>query len=197
MRSAGTRGGEAAEQPEGHRRKLIVGIGEIFHETDAGAEQRADDDAGEHKNENRIAGADRGADRIDRSDGNNAANKCEAPQSRICRARNRCRSRRRARRRRMRQANRARPADCGKDPERPCPQRPMPRRSAPRRARAVHGHARSRPPPRPERRACAPVSFAAMHADHIAGTNRITADRECNQQRNDQNGERGDLPGNG
>ena len=46
---------ETAEQPEGHGRKLVVGIGEIFHEADSGAEQRADHDAGQHQHENGIA----------------------------------------------------------------------------------------------------------------------------------------------
>ena len=43
--------GEAAEQPEGHGRQLVVGVGEILHEADAGAEQRADDDAGQHQHQ--------------------------------------------------------------------------------------------------------------------------------------------------
>ena len=71
-RSAALAGGETAEQPEGHGRKLVVRIGEIFHEPDAGAEQRADHHAGEHEHKDRIARADRRADQIDGGDRNQA-----------------------------------------------------------------------------------------------------------------------------
>ena len=74
----GARRRKTAEQPEGHGRKLVVGIGEIFHEPDAGAEQRADHHAGQHQHKDRIARADRGADQIDRGDRNQPADKREA-----------------------------------------------------------------------------------------------------------------------
>ena len=59
---------QAAEQPEGHGGKLVIGIGQIFHEADAGAEQRADHHAGEHQHQDRIARAHRRADHVDGSD---------------------------------------------------------------------------------------------------------------------------------
>ena len=46
--------GKAAQEPEGNGGKLIVGIGEIFDNADARAEQRADHDAGEHQHQDRI-----------------------------------------------------------------------------------------------------------------------------------------------
>ena len=54
---------EAAQQPEGDRRQLVVGIGDVLHQRDAGAEERAHDHTGEHEREQRIAPADPRADR--------------------------------------------------------------------------------------------------------------------------------------
>jgi hypothetical protein len=47
--------GEAAEQPERHRRKLAIRVGEILHHADTGAEQGTDHDAGQHQHQDRIA----------------------------------------------------------------------------------------------------------------------------------------------
>ena len=69
--------GEAAEQPERHRGKLVVGIGEILHEADAGAEQRADHHAGQHQHQDRIARAHRRADQVDRRDRDEPADEGE------------------------------------------------------------------------------------------------------------------------
>ena len=66
---------QAAEQPERHRRQLVVGVGEIFHEADAGAEQRSDHDAGQYQHQDRIARAHRRADHVDDADRDQPADK--------------------------------------------------------------------------------------------------------------------------
>ena len=69
---------QAAEQPERHGGKLVVGIGEIFDEADAGAEQRADHHAGQHQHQDRIARAHQRADEVDGGDRDQPAGKGEA-----------------------------------------------------------------------------------------------------------------------
>jgi hypothetical protein len=65
--------GKTAEQPERHRRQLIIGIGEIFDEADAGTEQRTDHDAGENQHQHGIARPRRRADHVDGCDGDQPA----------------------------------------------------------------------------------------------------------------------------
>ena len=66
---------QAAEQPEGHGRQLVVRIGKIFHEADAGAKQRADHDARQHQHQDRIARSHGRADGVDGGNSEQATKK--------------------------------------------------------------------------------------------------------------------------
>ena len=57
--------GEAAEQPERDRGKLVVRVGQDLHQRDAGAGERADHDAGEHQHQGAVMAVQRGGDQID------------------------------------------------------------------------------------------------------------------------------------
>ena len=54
---------QAAEQPEGDGGQLVVGIGQDLHQRDAGAGQRADDDAGQHQHQDLVLAAQRAGQR--------------------------------------------------------------------------------------------------------------------------------------
>ena len=151
-------GGQAAEQPERHRRKLVVGVGEIFHEADAGAEQRADHDAGQHQHQDRVARTQQRADHVDGRDRDEAADEGERLDARSRRARNRCRAPRRAPRPTRRRECRATPADCETGPGTRCRRPPAPRRPARPRSRAARAPAASRSRPRAKRSAAWPVA---------------------------------------
>ena len=143
--------GEAAEQPERHRGKLVIGIGEIFHQADAGAEQRADHHAGQHQHQDRVARAHRRADQIDRGDRDQPADEGERLDREHAEREDRCRAPRRAPRRTTRRGCRATPADCGTGPGTRCRRPRAPRRPARRPARAARAPARSRSRPPPAR----------------------------------------------
>jgi hypothetical protein len=61
----GRDGGKAAEQPEGDRRQLIVRVGQHLQERDHRAGERAQHDASQHQNQDRLAAADRRGDGVD------------------------------------------------------------------------------------------------------------------------------------
>ena len=105
---------EAAEQPEGDRRQLVVRIGEVLEERDAGAEQRADDDAGEHQHEHWVVAAHREPQSSRPAHRRRARRRRQAAWIARHRQREEDPERpRRARRRWRRRGCRARPADCG------------------------------------------------------------------------------------
>ena len=58
--------GQAAEQPEGDRRQLVVGIGQHLEERGRRAGQRADHHAGQHQDQRAVADADRSRDESDK-----------------------------------------------------------------------------------------------------------------------------------
>ena len=136
-RSGDVRRGQAAQQPERHGRQLVVGIGKIFHQTDAGAEQRSDHDAGQHQHQDRIARTHRRADHIDGARQRAGRRGRRKPGSRTRRAKDKCRPRRQAPRPRTRRECRAIPADCGTGPETRCRQPRAQRRPARPQARAA------------------------------------------------------------
>ena len=127
------RAGEASQQPERDRGKLVVGIGHVLHERDARAEERAHDDAGEHEREDRIAPADPRADRRRRGPRRRGRPRRRSAWIVADRQRRRApRCPRRARSPRTRRGCRARRADCGRGSgtRRPPRRAPRPRASA-------------------------------------------------------------------
>jgi hypothetical protein len=68
---------EAAEQPEGDGRKLVIGIGKDLHQRDAGARERADDDARQHQHQGAVMAAQGRRNEIDQQHGRNAAEEGE------------------------------------------------------------------------------------------------------------------------
>ena len=65
--------GEAAQQPEGDRRQLVVGVGQDLEQRDHRAGERADDHAGQHQDQHRLAAAHGGGHQIDQGHGGEAA----------------------------------------------------------------------------------------------------------------------------
>ena len=178
-------GGEAAEQPERHRGKLVVGIGEIFHEADAGAEQRADHDAGEHQHQDRIARAHRRADQVDRRDRDEAAHEGEALDAEHAEreidadhgAERRARRRAEDIGRHQRIAEQALERGAG-DRERRADQH--------RREHARPAHLQDHVLDRERHAGCAAGELGAEHVDHVGEPHRIAADREREREPGDQ-----------
>ena len=105
---------EAAEQPEGDGGKLVVGIGQHLHQRDAGAGQRADDDAGQHQHQDLVLAAQRARPACRPcATVREAGRRSPAPGCRAPAATAGCRARRRSPRRPTRRGCRATPADCG------------------------------------------------------------------------------------
>ena len=58
--------------------KLVVGIRQVFHQSDTCAKQRANDHAGEHQNQHRVTRPHGRADQINRRDREQSADEGEA-----------------------------------------------------------------------------------------------------------------------
>ena len=170
--------GEAAEQPERHGGKLVVGIGEILHQADAGAEQRADHDAGQHQDQDRIArrAAPSRSDRRPRPP--RARPRRRSPRCRRRRARRRCRAPRRAPRPRRRRGCRATPADCGTGPGTPRRRPRAPRRPAQRRAMRGPRTSRMTFSTAAGTSGVRPVERRREHVEEVGKADRIAPDRE-------------------
>jgi hypothetical protein len=59
---------QAAQQPEGDRRQLVVRVGEKFQEPDTGTKQRANDDAGKDQHQNCVTSRDCCSNLVDDQD---------------------------------------------------------------------------------------------------------------------------------
>ena len=104
---------EAPEQPERDRGQLVVRIGEVLQERNAGADQARDHDAGQDQRDERIERTHPRRDEPHERRPRRGRRRTRAPGSPRPTARGRCRRSRRAPRPRKRPACRARRAGCG------------------------------------------------------------------------------------